>query len=63
MVKGALCIQSKTVCIKNNTEDSLLFTKETILVYISPFSIFNTWPLHLQVLSLVTLVPACFSYS
>lgn len=38
------------LCITNNTKDSRLFTKETILVYISPFSIFNTWPLHWQVL-------------
>lgn len=47
--KGALCTQSETVCIRNNTKDSPLFTKETILVYISPFSISNTWPLHLLV--------------
>lgn len=38
------------LCITTNTKDSRLFTKETILVYISPFSILNTWPLHWQVL-------------
>ncbi len=43
--KGALCTQSQTVCFRNNTKDSPLFTKETILVYISAFSISNTWPL------------------
>lgn len=36
-IKGALCIQSQRVCMWNNTRDSPLFTKETILVYMSLF--------------------------
>ena len=35
---------------KKRLRDSPLFTKETTLVYVLPFSVFNTWPLHWQVL-------------
>lgn len=40
----------KWCALETNTKDSPLFTKEIILVYMSPFSISNTWPLHWQAL-------------
>lgn len=40
----------KRCALETNTKDSPLFTKEIILVYMSPFSISNTWPLHWQAL-------------
>lgn len=62
MVKGASCIQSQTVHVRNNTKDSPLFTKETLLVYISPFSILiHGLYIGKSSVSLVTLVPAYFS--
>lgn len=55
-------MQSQTACVRNNTKDSPLFTKETILVYISPFSIFNTWPLHWHVLGFSDNPGTCLFY-
>lgn len=40
----------KPRALETTQKDSPLFTKETILVYIRPFSISNTWPLQRQVL-------------
>lgn len=52
------------MCIKNNSKDSPLFTKDTNLVYISAFlSLIHGLYIGKCLVSLVTLVSTYISYS